>query len=78
MHDIYKSYLLPGELRQEARHGPIVWVGRQEGWPVEGLVDVLDDDNGLDDGAVVVEEDMHELVDKGFDDVVIALVVQIL
>jgi len=42
----------------------VVGVAREERRPVEGLIDVLDDDEGLADGAVVtVQEDGNLLVD---------------
>ena len=39
--------------------GPLVRVDRQEVRPVEGLVDVLEDDEGLADCSVTVEEHAH-------------------
>jgi hypothetical protein len=62
----------------EASGGAVVWVAREEGRPVEGLVDVLDDDEGLADGAVVtVEEDGNLLVDGIVLQQQLALVLQV-
>jgi len=48
----------------EASGGAVVGVAREERRPVEGLIDVLDDDEGLADGVVVtVQEDGNLLVD---------------
>ena len=47
-------YLVIDEMCPEKCHGAVVGIGRQEGWSVEGLVDVLEDDKGLADRAVPV------------------------
>ena len=55
-------YLLVNELGPETRLRPLVGVGRQQRRPIEDLIDVLDDDERLGDGAVAMEEHGHELV----------------
>jgi len=56
-------YLGIHEMCPEACHGAVVGVGGEERRPVEGLVDVLHDDEGLADSAVAVQEHGHLLVD---------------
>ena len=46
-----------------AQKRAVVGVGREDGGPVEDLVDVLDDDERLADGPVAVEEHGDLLVD---------------
>jgi hypothetical protein len=52
-------------------------VGGEERRPVEGLVDVLDDGEGLADGAIAMEEHGHLLVDRVFGEQQLALVAQV-
>jgi hypothetical protein len=58
--------LVIDEVRPETSHVAAVGVRRQEGWPVEGHVDGFDDDEGLEDGAVAVEEYGDPLVGCGW------------
>uniref|UniRef100_A0A0A9BA05 Uncharacterized protein n=1 Tax=Arundo donax TaxID=35708 RepID=A0A0A9BA05_ARUDO len=51
------------EVSPETSHGTVIGVGRQEWGAVEGLVDILGDDEGLTDGPFAVEEHGHFLVD---------------
>jgi hypothetical protein len=62
----------------ESRQGPLVGVGRQQRRPLEGLVDVLDDDERLGDGPVAVEEHRHLLVHRVVLEEQRALVAQVL
>ena len=57
------KYLLLHEISPEASGGAADGVAREEGRPVEGLVDVLEDEEGLADGAVAVQERGDLLVD---------------
>ena len=56
-------YLGIHELSPETSGSTVGGVAGEEGRPVEGLVDVLHDDEGLADGAVAVHEHGHLLVD---------------
>jgi hypothetical protein len=49
------GYLLVDEVGPESGLCPRVRVGGEERRPVEGLVDVLDDDERLGDGPIAVE-----------------------
>jgi hypothetical protein len=63
----------------ESLQGPLVGVGRQQQRrPLEGLVDVLDDDERLGDGPVAVEEHRHLLVHRVVLEEQRALVAQVL
>jgi hypothetical protein len=72
-----RTYLGVQEVRPETGDGTVVGVGRQDGRPVEGLVDVLDDEEGLADGPVAMEEHGHLLVDRVLGEQQLALVAQV-
>jgi hypothetical protein len=71
-------YLVVEEAGPEAGGGAVEGVGGQERRALERLVDVLDDDERLGDGAVAVEEHGHLLVDGVALEQQLALVVQVL
>ncbi|XBI06898.1 hypothetical protein VPH35_134868 [Triticum aestivum] len=73
--------LVGDEVGPEAGRGAVVRVrGEEPGrrFVMEGLVDVLDDEEGLADGAVAVEEDGDRLVDGVVGEQQLALVGQVL
>uniref|UniRef100_A0A8R7UYM1 Uncharacterized protein n=1 Tax=Triticum urartu TaxID=4572 RepID=A0A8R7UYM1_TRIUA len=76
--------LVGDEVSPEASGGAVVGIRREEtgrrpvAVVVEGLVDVLDDDEGLADGAVAVEEDGDRLVNRVVGEQQLALVGQVL
>uniref|UniRef100_A0A8R7PN51 Uncharacterized protein n=1 Tax=Triticum urartu TaxID=4572 RepID=A0A8R7PN51_TRIUA len=64
--------------RPEPGDGALVGVGGEQGWGPEGLVDVLEDDLRLADGAAVVDEHGHGAVDGVAAEEEVALAAQVL
>ncbi|BAF27057.1 Os10g0531300 [Oryza sativa Japonica Group] len=75
-----QPHLVVDVCRPEPRHGALVGVGGQHGGGAvgPGLVDVLQDDLRLVDGAAGVEEDGDGLVDRVGGEEEVALVAQVL
>uniref|UniRef100_A0A8R7PLW8 Uncharacterized protein n=1 Tax=Triticum urartu TaxID=4572 RepID=A0A8R7PLW8_TRIUA len=75
-----RAHLLVEVCRPEPRHGALVRVGGEEGVAggAEGLVDVLQDDLRLADGAAVVDEHGHGAVDGVAAEEEVALAAQVL
>jgi hypothetical protein len=79
--DFTGAYLVGDELGPEAGGGAVVGVGGEDPRrrpAVERLVDVLDDDEGLADGAAAVEEDGDGAVDGVVREQQLALAGQVL